>query len=58
MFVIPALKLFIAFVPFVLFVVKQCFQNDAEVSLFFCKILHKRLTKENLHDILGAGEKA
>jgi hypothetical protein len=26
-------------------------------NFFFCKILHKRLTKENLHDILSAGEK-
>ena len=32
----PTRKLFIAFVPFVLFVVKQYFQNDAEASLFFC----------------------
>ena len=41
----PTRKLFIAFVPFVLFVVKQYFQKDAEAGVLFLLVLSQKVDK-------------
>jgi hypothetical protein len=43
--VYPTRKLFIAFVPFVLFVVKQYFQKDAEAGILFLLVLSQKVDK-------------